>query len=302
MAFLLHINYNNFMTITLANDQFQVAIKTKGAELCSLINKDNHLEHIWSGDASIWGKTSPVLFPIVGTLKDNTFIYMDKNYKLSRHGFARDAEFEIIEHAKKHVVFLLKDTIDSFKNYPFTFELTLKYELDSSFLKVTYKVKNTGTENMYFSIGAHPAFKVPFIEGTNYEDYYLEFELPENADRWPISKNGLIENIPTIFFNNSNHIDLTRTLFQNDALVFKDLYSNKVSLKTDRHTHGLDFYFEGFPYLGLWAAKNGDFVCIEPWCGIADSVDHHQQIINKEGIEILPAKNSWLRQWKVRCF
>ncbi|MGH2648854.1 MAG: aldose 1-epimerase family protein, partial [Ginsengibacter sp.] len=201
-----------------------------------------------------------------------------------------------------YVVFKLENTAASLVNYPFAFRLLIRYELDKNFLKVTYEVTNSESDDLYFSIGAHPAFKVPLTGGTNYDDYYLEFNRNDNAGRWPISKDGLIELVPEKFFNNSSRINLTHELFQKDALVFKHLHSFKVSLKTDLNSHGLDFYFEEFPYLGLWAAKGGDFVCIEPWCGIADSVDHDQQLIRKEGIVQLPANDTWAKEWKVRFF
>jgi galactose mutarotase-like enzyme len=100
----------------------------------------------------------------------------------------------------------------------------------------------------------------------------------------------------------TNRIDLHRDLFQNDALVFKHLKSDVVSLKSKTNAQGLDFHFHGFPFLGIWAAKNADFVCIEPWCGIADSVAHNQQLENKEGIETLEADNTWLRTWKIKFY
>ncbi len=290
------------MTITLENSQLRIAVISKGAELRSVVRKDNNLEYIWSGDPSVWGKTSPILFPIVGTLKNDTYIYRDKSYQLPRHGFARDAEFELVSQEQHQVVFVLKDTSHSFKNYPFTFELFVKYLLDNDALKVVYEVRNTGTGPLYFSLGAHPAFKVPLTQGRSYGDYFLEFNCVENADRWRINKEGLIETTPVPFFNNSRRIDLSHELFANDALVFKDLSSQKVLLKTQHDAHGLEFYFEGFSFLGLWAAKGGDFVCIEPWCGIADSVDHDQLLINKEGIQTLSANDIWVRQWKVRYF
>ena len=290
------------MIVTLENNLLKVDIKPKGAELCSIFRKDNGLEYMWSGDPAVWGKTSPVLFPIVGTLKDNTYFYNDKPYTLSRHGFARDAEFEVVDQEQQKASFVLRETEASLDNYPFRFELILTYELDNDVLKATYEVRNTGTGKMYFSLGAHPAFKVPLTAGTTYEDYYLQFDHNENAGRWPISKEGLIQQNPISFLNNSSRINLTRTLFHEDALVFKHLKSHKVSLISELNPHGLDFYFEGFPYLGLWAAKGGDFVCIEPWCGIADSVDHDQQLVHKEGIEMLAAGNTWTKNWKVRFF
>ena len=289
------------MIVTLENNLLKVEIKSKGAELCSVFKKDNGLDYMWSGDPAVWGKTSPVLFPIVGTLKNNTYFYNDKPYTLSRHGFARDAEFEILEQEPQKASFVLKDSETSFANYPFHFELILTYELDNDLLKTNYEVRNTGTGNMYFSLGAHPAFKVPLTTGTTYEDYYLQFDHVENAGRWPISNEGLIQDTPLNFFNNSSRINLSHTLFRDDALVFKHLQSHKISLITDLNSRGLDFCFEEFPYLGLWAAKGGDFVCIEPWCGIADSIDHDQQLIRKEGIEILASNNPWKRKWQV-CF
>jgi len=290
------------MIITLENTLLKVEIKSKGAELCSIFKKDIGLEYMWSGNPAVWGKTSPVLFPIVGTLKDNSYLYNGEPYTLPRHGFARDVEFEIMEQKQQKASFVLKDSEASFTNYPFHFELILTYELESDLLKASYEVRNTGTDNMYFSLGAHPAFKVPLIDSTAYEDYYLKLDHVENAGRWPITKEGLIQQNPISFLNNSSRIELSRTLFQDDALVFKHLESHKISLVTDLNAHGLEFYFEGFPYLGLWAAKGGDFICIEPWCGIADSVDHDQQLVHKEGIEMLPAGNTWRRNWKVRFF
>ncbi len=181
------------MDITLENEYLKIAVKSNGAELFSVRGKNNQLEYIWSGNPAVWRKTSPILFPIVGTLKNNTYLYQDKTYKLSRHGFARDSEFEIAEQNKQYAVFLLKNTAGSFENYPFAFELLIKYSLDKNLLKVTYEVKNTGTTDMYFSIGGHPAFKVPLMSDTAYEDYFLEFNALETAGRWPISNDGLIE-------------------------------------------------------------------------------------------------------------
>ena len=155
---------------------------------------------------------------------------------------------------------------------------------------------------MYFSIGGHPAFKVPLVNGTTYNDHYLEFSKAENAPRWPIADGGLIKNEPTDFLKNTAKLPLTKDLFKDDALVFKHLRSEMVSIKSTSHTHGLDFYLDGFPYLGIWAAKNADFVCIEPWCGIADRVNHDQHLANKEGIETIQKGEDWSRTWKVKFY
>lgn len=290
------------MNVSLENDLIKIVVKEKGAELNSLVSKVTGLQYMWSGDPVYWGKTSPILFPIVGTLKDNTYLYEEKKYSLTRHGFARDLVFQIAEQKNDHITFSLSSTQTTRTNYPFDFELRVKYQLLNDFLKVSYEVLNKKNKPMFFSIGAHPAFKVPLVEGSMYEDYFLQFNERENVPRWPISAEGLIKETSISFLKNSDIINLTRNLFDEDALVFKNLRSNMVSLKSTKHAHGLDFYFEGFSYLGIWAAKNADFVCIEPWCGIADSVAHDQNFASKEGIEKIGREESWTRTWRVKLY
>lgn len=290
------------MQVILQNDQIEIIVKQKGAELCNIKNKVTGLQYMWSGDAAVWGKTSPILFPIVGTLKENVFYYNGHKYVLPRHGFARDRVFEIIEQSEDKAVFALRSDDVSKSVYPFDFELRVIYTLHEAMLHVTYTVANSGEQEMLFSLGAHPAFKVPIVDESKYEDYFLAFNETETASRWPIDKAGLIMNQPAALLVNTNKLPLSKTLFDNDALVLKNLRSNKVSLRSTTNSHGLDFYFDGFPYLGIWAAKNADFVCIEPWCGIADGVDHNQQLDRKEGIEKLGSGKSWSRTWKASFF
>lgn len=290
------------MDIILQNDQLEITVKRKGAELCSVKSNETRLQYMWSGDASIWGKTSPILFPIVGTLKEDIFFYQGKKYSLPRHGFARDQEFEVTERSDDKVVFTLRSDAASLKRYPFNFQLHVRYVLNQSAVSVTYTVVNAGKDEMLFSLGAHPAFSVPLVNGIRYEDHFLLFNETETAGRWPINKAGLIMDEPSPLLVNTNKLELSKTLFDNDALVLKNLRSTKVSICSKVHSHGMDFHFDGFPYLGLWAAKNADFICIEPWCGIADGVNHDQQLEKKEGIEKLAAGDSWLRTWQASFF
>lgn len=288
--------------ITIQNDSLNVAIKEKGAELDSIYHKQHQLEYLWSGDPAVWGKKSPILFPIVGTLKKDTYYYKDKPYNLGRHGFARESDFEIVSQAANSVSLSLKNNDDTHQKFPFAFELIITYTLEQNFLSVSYHVINAGEKNMYFSIGAHPAFKVPLTGDSNYEDYFLEFGTKETAGRWPISPDGLIELEPVPVLDHSNQLFLTKELFNKDALVFKNLASDRVALKSTKNNHGLVFYYPGFPYLGIWAARNADFVCIEPWCGIADSVNSNQQLPEKEGIVSLQPGELFERAWKVELF
>ena len=284
------------------NDILKVSIKTKGAELDSIYNKETNLEYMWGGDPAFWGKKSPVLFPVVGTLKNDIYYYNHKEYSLSRHGFAREMDFIITAQTSSSAQFTLQSNEITFSKYPFSFRFDVIYSLKADKLLVNYKITNTGNDRLYFSVGGHPAFKVPLVNDTVYNDYYLEFNKPETAGRWPISKDGLIESSPAPLLNNKNRLSLSKELFYNDALVFKNLVSDKISLRSEKITNGLEFDFAGFPYLGIWAAKNADFVCIEPWCGIADSVTSDQQIVDKEGINKLAVKEIFERSWSVRTF
>jgi galactose mutarotase-like enzyme len=282
---------------TIENEQLKIMISSKGAELQSIFNKQTQLEYLWSGDPAFWAKKSPILFPIVGTLKNDIYYYNDKSYKLSRHGFARDMEFETEKQSRTVITFLLQSNEKTLLNYPFDFEFRIIYCIQDNNLRVSYNVSNTSVGEMYFSVGGHPAFKVPLVDGTLYNDYYLEFNEEETTPRWPISKDGLIGTIPEPLLRETNVLPLTKELFLKDALVFKKPTSSVVTLRSDKTAHGFDFDFGDFPYLGIWAAKNAEFVCIEPWCGIADSVNTNQQLINKEGINKLNAGEIFERSW-----
>ena len=290
------------MSIIIENNHLRVALNAKGAELDSILNKQNDLEYLWQGDAAFWGKKSPILFPIVGTLKDNTFFYNDKKYNLPRHGFARDRTFSVENHTAEKVTFLLVSDEGSLKNYPFHFEFRLHYSLKDNTLGVTYDVKNTGIGDMYFSVGGHPAFQLPLVAQTDYTDYFIAFNEVETSGRYPLSKEGLLERTTHPFLENSDKIALNPALFYEDAVVLKHLKSTNMAILSDKTPHGLRMTFDGFPYFGIWAAKNAPFVCLEPWCGIADSVDTTQELTEKEGINKLEKNERFEQTWQLEIF
>jgi galactose mutarotase-like enzyme len=284
------------------DQQLKVSFHPKGAELQSVVHKTNGIDYMWGGDPAVWAKHSPLLFPIVGTLKANTYYYQDQPYSLSRHGFARDREFTVETQAADTITFLLRSDEATRAVFPFDFELRVIYRLTPAGLTTTYQVKNPADQPLWFSVGGHPAFKVPLVADTSYTDYYLEFDQPENEPRWPISKDGLIESTPEPLFSNSRTLPLTKALFARDALVLKHQTSAGVTLRSARTERGLRLEFPGFPFLGIWAAPGGDFVCIEPWCGIADAVDSTQQWTVKEGINQLQAGGLFERTWTLSVF
>jgi galactose mutarotase-like enzyme len=287
---------------TIQNDLLRVNILSKGAELDSIYHKTHQLEYLWSGDPLFWGKKSPVLFPIIGTLKDNTYHYKGKNYQLSRHGFARERTFEAIKHSETQIEFLLKSDAETLKVYPFKFEFSVIYQLNEANLSVTYRIKNKSKRVLYASVGAHPAFKVPLQAGLQYNDYFLEFSEKENAGRYPINSEGLIKTPANPCLLNTQRLPLTKALFHQDALVFKELRSTQVSLRSESSPHGLRMRYEGFPFFGIWAATNADFVCLEPWCGIADSEETNQDFTKKEGILKVGVGKKMEKTWKVEFF
>lgn len=285
--------------ITIENEYLKAAISPKGAELQSLVKKVSETEFMWDANPAFWGKTSPVLFPIVGGLKDNSYHFNGKTYKLPRHGFARDKVFLIESQTAESVVFLLKEDVETLEIYPFSFELRLSYQLKENQISVQYSVRNTNNEALYFSVGGHPAFKIPIEPHLTYEDYYLEFSAENTLERYPLSADGLIQNSTQHVPMNGNKLRLTKALFYEDALVLKHLDSNQITIKSDKGRAELKFKFENFPYFGIWAAKDADFVCLEPWCGIADGVSHSQDFRTKEGINMLEAGEVFERMWMV---
>lgn len=288
------------MTI-LENTKIYASFSAKGGELQSLKHKETGLEYLWSGNPEHWAKFSPILFPVVGGLKGNTYYFKDQAYILPRHGFARDREFKVDQISETEILFTLEHDEESLKVYPFHFRLGLRYQLTENGISCNYEVANTGTEQLWFSIGGHPAFAVPLKEGLTYADYYLQF----NKDQQLVSNkiyHDLIDDETESIILKDGQLPLKHELFYEDALVFKQLQSDCISIKSKKDTHGLDFQFSDFPFFGIWSAKDADFVCLEPWYGIADGIHHHQELEEKEGILSLDPQEQWTRHWKVTCF
>lgn len=269
------------MKTTISSQQFSATINSLGAELISL--KNNSTEYIWEGNPTFWGKHSPVLFPIVGTLKNNSFTHNNKEYQLSRHGFAREMEFEVVKKSENSVSFLLVSNEKTVANYPFDFQLLLTYTLTNNSLDVQYEVINTSEDEMFFSIGAHPAFALP----NSFENYSLAFE--ENELHYNLLENDLLSNKQSVLHLKNNQLDLNYDLFKNDALVFKQLKTKSITI-LENATPFLKVHFSAFPNLGIWTNVNAPFICIEPWFGYSDSNESSGNLSEKEAILNLVSK------------
>jgi galactose mutarotase-like enzyme len=289
------------MIVAIKNDHLAVEFSTKGAELQRVVGIDSGLNYMWNGDANFWAKFSPVLFPIVGALKNDSYHYQGETYHLPRHGFARDMEFEHEIVDANTVSFKLTYNEKTLEKYPFRFELVISYYLHGASLKCTYRVVNRDHKTMLFAIGGHPAFAAPLNNQGNYTDYYLQFNNDDELIYHHIVGN-LITNETTTIELQDKILPLKHELFYEDALVFKKLKSNQIRLLNTKNYNGLNFHFEGFPYFGIWAAIDANFVCLEPWCGIADDIHHNGNLEEKEGMEKLEPEKSWERSWEICCF
>lgn len=281
------------MDTTISNSILKASIKHAGAELFSLKDNQNK-EYIWEGNPDFWGKHSPVLFPIVGTLKNNTYTIDKKEYQLSRHGFARDMEFKLVEKTGNSAVFSLESNAETLKKYPFEFELQLIYTLESTSLNIEYIVINKGETKMPFSIGAHPAIALP----ENFENYSFKFEKQEPL-KYNLLENDLISNKTETLKTTENVVPLTYKLFENDALVFKTLESNSLTILENKKPY-VQVDFEDFPSLGIWTKDQAPFVCIEPWFGYSDTADNSGDLFKKEGILVLEIDQSFHSQFSIK--
>ncbi|MCS6824828.1 MAG: aldose 1-epimerase family protein [Cytophagaceae bacterium] len=274
------------MFATLTNEYLSVSVKETGAELTSIRSILHDVEYLWQASVDVWPRHAPVLFPIVGKLKNNQYTHNGSIYSLSQHGFARDKIFYLKDHSNAYLKYVLEYDEETLKVYPFFFRLEICYHLIGCCVHVEYNIVNLDTEqDMFFSIGGHPAFRWPLFDNDDEHSYYLEFNKTTSLKTQCISqgmRNGEIRPIELV----NNILPLNKKLFENDALVLSDLGCDSVAFKCHHHKHGVIVNFKGFPYLGIWS-KPGPFLCIEPWHGIADHQQHNGELKNKEGIQLL---------------
>ena len=298
---ILHQFKINIM-FQLSNELLNIKVKAKGAELCEISSTKNNRQFMWHADPKVWGSYAPNLFPIIGSMKDDSYIFNGKTYHMPKHGFVRHNEaIKLVEQTENSLTFSLKQNEQLSKWFPFNFEFLLKYTLIENTLTLTHTVKNLGDSDMYFSIGGHPAFKCPFYDGENYTHYHLEFEHLETAESYLLDMpTGLVTEKTKPVFDTKNTINLKPDLFNEDALIFKDLTSRKVALVSKTYGEILNVSFNDFNYLGIWAKPNAPYVCIEPWLGIADTVNTNQQLTEKEGIIKLEANKTFTASYSIQ--
>lgn len=261
-----------------------------GAELTSI--KLNGIEKLHQGE-SHWKRHSPILFPIVGQLKDGQTIINDRTYKMAQHGFARDMVFQEIGENR----FVLKSSDETLAKFPFEFELYVEYAINDNELTTKYTVINKDIKEMLFGLGGHPAFICEYSTG----DYEIQFNEKETEIEFMQLENGLISNEKAPNLLKGNTINLLPNTFEKDAIIMKNVKSNKVTLY-NKSKKILDFDFTGFPYLAFWSKVGAPFVCIEPWFNTTDRVNSNGKFEEKENILKIKPEEKFECKYKVKFY
>ncbi len=280
------------MIYCLKNNALSIQVNSFGAEICSVIGNETNIEYLWQANPQVWARHAPNLFPIVGKLKNGTYSYKNKVYQLLQHGFARDNEFICIKESDTVLVFELRSNEKLFEVYPFHFKLHIIYTLIENTVKVCYNLFNEDMDELFFSIGAHPAFNCPLNNSEAFEDYELIFPNKQSLIISTLNDGLISEQTKTIELKN-NSLPVTKQLFDHDALVFINHQIDEVQLISKKTKHGISLKSANWPYFGIWTKKQTtQFICLEPWYGIADFEYATGDFVSKTGImQLMPKQH-----------
>ena len=281
--------------IVLKSDQLNVEFQTLGGALSSIKDKEG-VEYLWQGDPTYWSGQAPVLFPICGSVRNDTVLYdkedgSQKEGKIPRHGLVRKKEFTLVEQTDNSVTFAIEDDEEMYANYPYHFRLEITYTVTGKTIRTQYKIYNKESEkSMPYFIGGHPGFNCPLLDDEVYEDYYLEFEKPETCTvPKPFPETGMLDlKDRNSWLNNQKEIDLNYDFFSYDAVTLDELESRTVALRSRKHDKGLKLDFKEFPNLIVWSTLNkGPFIALEPWSGLSTSIEEGDRLEDKKDVKVL---------------
>lgn len=273
------------MEYFLENDELIVRINSFGAEVKSVLSKSNYREYLWYGDSRYWGRTSPVLFPFVGSLRDKKYIYNGISYPMGQHGFARDMEFELTYQSREKISFTLKSNEETLKKYPLPFELIITYVLSGNELGVNWTVINPSKDDLYFSIGAHPAFLCP-VHGENSKTGYSLYFGDKSCihHHGNTSDTGLsIDDEDIVIPLKDGRVTITEDFFDRCTYMIEGNQTGIVGIEDSDNNRIVDVLFDT-PLFAIWSpeGKNAPFICIEPWYGRADAKDFKGELKNRK--------------------
>ncbi len=291
------------MQVFLENEQVKVTINKFGAELSGMMKKTTGVEYVWNADAAYWKRSAPVLFPIVGSLKNKEYKYEGKSYSMGQHGFARDMEFEVVSGNNEEAWFVLKSNAETMEKYPFAFKLEIGYKLQESRLTVIWRVTNEGDKNMHFSIGGHPAFMCPLNGEGKQSDYYISFDTEQQLNYSLLNADGLLKQESLILDTNGGMMPIDEHLFDQDALIMEGNQAHEISLCNSDKKPYLTVKFDA-PLFGLWspAGKGAPFICIEPWYGRCDKESFSDELSEREYNNSLKAGEVFERSFSIEVF
>ena len=276
------------MLYQIRNSRFTAQVDSLGAQLVSL-KSPSGFEYILVGDPAYWREHAPVLFPIVGALRDGKTKINGQWYEMSRHGFAKRSEFALKAQTPDSIALTLTANPDTKAVYPFDFSLTVTYTLTDQGVTTRFTVENPGSVDLPYSVGGHPGFNLPVDEDAAFEAYTICFEAAEDQTCPVIDlRAGLIDWSAPGFRLQGREIPLEHSLFYQDALVFEGLRSKRVQIVNKHSGRGVEMDFSGFPMLGIWSAVNdGPYVCLEPWTGCATLTTEGDEFLEKKGMSLL---------------
>jgi galactose mutarotase-like enzyme len=292
------------MEISLENDLLKLQFNKSGAELKSIYSIKDNVEFLWQGPSALWDRGAPILFPVIASLRNNTYYHNDLAYEMKIHGFALHEQFEVYKKTNNEICFILYSNDQLSKIYPFAFEVRVIYTLSDNKVDFKYEVRNTGSKTMYFSIGGHPTFNCPLFQDESFTDYFLEFDIPEELQSIKMNGPYLIrekKKVKTV----SKYLHLNKDLFRENALIFEHLASTNLTLRSNKNNWRICVDFKGFPYLGVFAntfVDSDKFVCIEPWFGIPDYNEGDKELAKKPGILSLEKGKEFVCNYSISCY
>lgn len=292
------------MNYTIKNQNLIVEISDHGAELKSI--KYNNVDYLHDSNPKFWSRSAPILFPNIGTIKDNYTLINDKKYPMNKHGFLRDRDFSYTCSDTSSITFAYVSTDEDLTIYPFKFKVEITYQIHGNTLKSYIMVYNLSNETMPFNLGLHPAFKTPLFDNEKFEDYRFIFDNEGSYDCPSVNlSNGTIDfNNIARHFDNLKELPLNYSDYDNDALVFDNMQTHRIHLVNKDQSHGVSFEFNDFPMLGIWTPNHtkANFICIEPWIGCADPSDHNNVFLNKKYLLNLEPNNKKLISYQIQFF
>ena len=270
------------MLHTIENEMLICTIESNGAEIRSLKNKATGEEYIWQINESVWGSSSPVLFPAIGKIKEDKVTFNGQEYAMPKHGIVRNSDSLIFEyHGHSSCSFTLTSSAETLKQYPFKFSFSVVFTLLANRLSMTYEVENTDSVAMHFACGGHTAYACPLSQTTKLSDYVIEFPRQLELNPIKLAASGLLSYNKHKIENNDGILPLSDTLFNEDALVFSDIKCDWIRLRKRNTDKGIVVRFKDYPNLALWAKPGADYVCIEPWLGLPDREDESIDLAQK---------------------